>query len=809
MYGNKFPGLTSGTAVNIGPVLLSFDLNMNSGSISVYFSESVFGNFTCMGFTLQSNQSVPATLYNLTTNVLVTNDLSSSTKFTSVLSEEDLNMLKILQIGLSIPSCYLSVIPDITYSISPNALVPHAYSHKISTTDALQVDSLTLDVVPPVCLSFGLDLNQGLLVLFFNEPVDLNTLVTTSITLYASNGGNALQLGVPLSVERTNLTAVSVALQDSDLNAVKLANILHPYDLMLFTTNMVRDMSGNVILGVSLQNPIQLSYFVPDTTPPQLLSFALDYNTNLLTLHFNEVVNTSSIDPSNIQLLSSKNVSTASSFTLTYYSLVIPSTSDDVVVDMNLYRYDALALEADPFIGQSIQQVFARVGEVRDVSGNVLIMSTIASCTSLIKDTSTTPMLESFAWSPFNNSGVPITLVLYFSRVINGSTFACSDFIVQSDGTSSPAESLPIMNNLCSFNASINSRAVIITLSPTFLNNVQLVGTSQTTTFIATVPSPITKGISGNALQRLNAPIEAGPTISEVLLDMVRGTCTVLFSAPIDRSSFASSAVGFYSSTSSSFFYLTNAIQGINGINAASPNVDSVGIIEISASDLITLKLLKVQPQAMYLLIKSSAFVDEYGESNIVIDLNNKFPIAQIIVDNVPPVIQGIQLDMGGQSILFTFDEPVLTSSVDTSKITIQAGPSSQNFVTLSRVPLTSIVGFRNTMAISLTINDDALIKLNQDLAKNISTSYVSISFDCMTDLANNYLNEIPFSQPLQVTAYKADLTPPSLYRFDMNVQVGTMLFYFNEPIVLSSFNTSLLFIQSRIRLSDGVIEFN
>ena len=174
-------------------------------------------------------------------------------------------------------------------------------------------------------------------------------------------------------------------------------------------------------------------------------------------------------------------------------------------------------------------------------------------------------------------------------------------------------------------------------------------------------------------------------------------------------------------------------------------------------------------------------------------------------MDNVPPLIVGIQLDMGGQSILFTFDEPILTSSVDTTKITIQTGPSSQDFVTLSREPATSIVVSRNTMAISLTINDDAVIKLNSYLAKNISTSYVSISFNSMTDLANNFLNEIPFSQPLQVTVYKADLTSPSLYRFDMNMQMGTMLFYFNEPIVLSSFNTSLIFIQSRIRLSDGV----
>lgn len=791
--------------MNVGPVLIDFDLDLNSGGITFYFSESVAANFSCVGFAIQNNYSHPTVLLNLTTSSPVSPFPGSASVFSDTLNSYDLNMLKLLQLGLSIQSCYISVVSALTFSAATDALVAHCYSHEIPPDQAIQVNTLVQDSVAPVCLSFGLDLNKGAIILFFDEPVDTNTLTSTSIILYASSGGNSLQLSNPASVQRFNLTSVSIYVQSSDLNQIKLANIHYPYDLLIFSANTVKDMTGNSVQGVDVSSPIQLSYFVPDTTPPNLISFSLDYSAGLLVMTFDEVVNTTSISPSLIELLSTNNVTLASTFNLSYYSYVLPSSSNAVYVDMSLYRYDALALESDQAIGENIHNVFLLISNVLDVSGNLLQNSPIVSCASLIQDTRTVPSLQSFDWSPISNHTFPITVILYFSRVLNISTFTCSDFIFVSDTTSSPTEVLPLTNSQCNISSNADSRQVSITLSPSFLNGATLIGRSQSSTYITTVASPFTKGVSGNSVARLTTPLPLGPTFSQVLLDMVKGTVTLLFSSQVDRSSFQYTSLGFYSATSSSYFYLTSGGPGIAGFSPSSPNFDSIGILTISAYDLVTLKLLTVQKNQMFALVKADAFLDSFGLPNIIIGLSNKFPISNVIPDNVPPVIQSIQLDMGGQNILFTFDEPIISSSIISSKITVQAGPSSREFVTLSNYPSTSFVAFRNTMAISLSIFDDARIKLNPSLAKNISTSYVSISFESMTDLSGNYLNEIPFNLPLQISTYKPDQTSPTLFRFDMNMQLGTMLLYFNEPVVLSSFNTSLLFIQNRIRLSDGV----
>jgi hypothetical protein len=227
--------------------------------------------------------------------------------------------------------------------------------------------------------------------------------------------------------------------------------------------------------------------------------------------------------------------------------------------------------------------------------------------------------------------------------------------------------------------------------------------------------------------------------------------------------------------------------------------------VQLDHYDLSTLKLLKIRPNLVSVLLKAGAVVDALMQSNVVYSLDNLLPVSELTVDNESPVILNTQLDMGSGSLFFAFDEPVLQTSIDATKITIQSGPSSPHYVTLTAVASSSIVVFRDTMVIKFNRQDAGLMKLDPVLAKDISTSYVSILFNSLTDMSDNYLNGISFTSPLQVSVYKNDTTAPQLYAFDLDMQLGQLVLYFSEPIVLATFNINYLFIQNRIRLSDGV----
>lgn len=149
-------------------------------------------------------------------------------------------------------------------------------------------------------------------------------------------------------------------------------------------------------------------------------------------------------------------------------------------------------------------------------------------------------------------------------------------------------------------------------------------------------------------------------------------------------------------------------------------------------------------------------------------------------------------------------------SSVNISRIDLQvsraiSNASSDNIFHLSGGTVSYVY---ENLTIALTPQDAAKIKLHHSLAKNISTSFLSVDFGSLTDYAGNYLAIIPSTAAFQATKYVNDTVPPVLeyFSFDLSPQpYAQLLLNFSEPILASSFNFSGVVIQSRFARRDGV----
>ena len=62
----------------------------------------------------------------------------------------------------------------------------------------------------------------------------------------------------------------------------------------------VRDMSGNKLDPIPPEMGLMVTLFTPDTTPPELEDFTLDLTQEVVCLTFDETVNASCFDPSQI-----------------------------------------------------------------------------------------------------------------------------------------------------------------------------------------------------------------------------------------------------------------------------------------------------------------------------------------------------------------------------------------------------------------------------------------------------------------------------------------------------------------------------
>jgi len=179
----------------------------------------------------------------------------------------------------------------------------------------------------PLLVSFGLNMNSGVLTFDFSESMSPSSVVTTDFTLQSTgNGSDASAVSFPLTGGNVTTSVVSftieIVLLETDLNSIKALAALAVGTTTTFVSMNVggaKDVSGNNVTAVGSENVLAATSFTQDTTPPELLSFTFSLDTGAMVLSFSETVNGSSFDPTELQLQSAANGTAAgvSALTLT------------------------------------------------------------------------------------------------------------------------------------------------------------------------------------------------------------------------------------------------------------------------------------------------------------------------------------------------------------------------------------------------------------------------------------------------------------------------------------------------------------
>ncbi|KAL5489586.1 hypothetical protein EMCRGX_G018696 [Ephydatia muelleri] len=340
------------------PTLQAFTFALGNGTLSLVFSEYVVtSRFVATAITLQSSAGTPSTSLKLSGGSLLP---SQSLQVLVVkLLDSDLNILKAGQsIALNNDTTYLAATSMTVVDGFNLSLVP------ILTSNALPASQYLPDLVPPTLANFTFDRNTGVLMLTFSEAVNSSTFDVTMIVLAGSGSGGSM------------------------------------YTLL--------DENNNVLAG---SQPIQAFGFIPDTNRPLVISFALDLNSNVLTLSFNETVDASTINPSNIYIQPAANSSALVSLT----GSTVNSTSGQV--QSLIIGFTALnSIKAVPSLA-SLAFLSLTSAALNDTSANrvIAINSTSALRTnSVITKDTTPPSLNGVAFDL--NTGA---LIFTFSEIVD------------------------------------------------------------------------------------------------------------------------------------------------------------------------------------------------------------------------------------------------------------------------------------------------------------------------------------------------------------------------------------------------------
>ena len=122
----------------------------------------------------------------------------------------------------------------------------------------------------------------------------------------------------------------------------------------------------------------------------------------------------------------------------------------------------------------------------------------------------------------------------------------------------------------------------------------------------------------------------------------------------------------------------------------------------------------------------------------------------------------------------------------------------------------TSMQDYAATVTVRLVEQDILELQLLYDLATSSANTHLSLTSMAAQDTAGNRVVSVDSSLAIQVTNFTADVTPPQLERFDLDLDSGFLNLTFNEVIDAVSFTPTLISFSSSnntlaaITLTDG-----
>ena len=793
------------TEDEVNPTLLYFTVDLSEEWLTLVFDETMnASSLNVSGITFSNNESSSSVQleggYVLTPVVggpmLGPNDPIIIIKFDT----DDLNYIKSLT--------DLLTSENDTYITVESYTIEDMNGNQVEIVDLEMADDFVMDTVRPTFDGFDLDMNLGQLRLTFSETVNVSSLNVTGITIQA----NSVSLEPDRFTFTTDVTytndsdwpIITLIIGNSDLNEIKRLTQIATSNTTTFltlTSFAINDMNNNMLQPVYNGNATMVTVFVPDETPPELLSFRLNMDIGNITLTFSETVNFTSLDVLSIAL---QNSSSSDEVNVTLIGGTVTNIINSIYVDVLLSLSDLNELKRIREIAITPNNTFLTIenGSILDMNGNLLIAinSSFALQADDVEEDVTPPVLESFDIDL--DAGM---LVLTFSETVEASSLNATVIALQNEQEAANAT----YQLTGGTNSVLDSTVISLYFSFIDLNNIKAIrdlatNTSGMDTFI-TLDNTTIVDMNDNFVVPIydyNASMvnnftedTTSPELISFDLDMNSGNLSLNFSETVDSLTFMVMEYTFLSTDNISTSIQNYTLSVENLLTGDAVVVLVHQLVPFDFNSLNALPYLATNESNTYLSISSLAIQDMNG--NPVVEINNTegLRVNTFTNDNIRPALDSFDLDMNTGEITLTFSETVNASLLDVTQITFLNLP--ENETQLYSLTDVSFTDSEDWPIIVVTIGDDDLNELKRMniLAIDNETTYLNLTMYTVRDSFNN-MNIPTVSMPVNI--YTPDETPPDLVSFDLNLSTDTITLRFSETVNALSFNPRSLTLQDQ-----------
>ena len=799
------------------PELNTFDLDLNEGTLSLHFSETVNSE------TLDATQVTLLSRANASMNTTFT--FSEETNTSSIdgttlvlnISLDNLNEIKrISSLATSNDTTYLALTDNTVQDMNHNNIVP------IYASDPTPVSIYTADSTEPELLSFSLDYTSETLTLSFSETVQFASVTTAAITISDNSitpvtltGGTVLTPDDPV---------VIIQMIPYDLNRIKYIGIATEInDTFISITNaLVMDMANNSVTEIVVFDALMADEVTQDAIPPELTNFDLDMNHGLITFYFSETIDEYSLIAQEVTLQSSKFGSEGT----TYYNIAMDSVSPlfvknyglEIVFSLDIYDIYNIQELVTLATGPNDTFISITTGFITDTFNNSIVAhnNAMALKVQMYSSDGKCPSLDSFMLD-LNEGLIHIT----FNEPVNTSTFDETEVTVYSEAN---VYSIGHTLTFTTYEGDTYSRFMTVRLSNFDQDTIKYMtslGVSESSTNLYLSMNSV-QDTADNWYCNDTTPIPAynvteditSPRLLNFTIDLNKGTLYLTFSESIQHDTIEYDQISLIFNTNNDsiiYYNLTTGTAMVN--NTISPHIVIVQLTDEDTNEIKYDTELATDDSNTYLAITEDAVVD-YNDNLIEpIEEDNPLPVNQYIADTSSPSIKGFNLDMNQGTLLIEFNEVVNLTSIETTGLVIQSSTVRINgeYHTIQNAR----AEFQTLTEVLLYISSDDLnaIKKITTLATNNTNTYITVDATFVRN--NDDLDVVPIGPDagVLVSVYFDDETTPKLEKFSLNLTSEILSLTFDETVNAKSVVITGITIQSgktnateEVAITDGEI---
>jgi len=586
----------------------------------------------------------------------------------------------------------------------------------VAVVPALKVSDFKDDITTPKLEHWDVDLTEETVTMVFSEAVNLAHFTPAELTFNGAADATAvvtvpsftLTDGTNQALSEDQLTLTFNLVKD-DLDEIKRTDGLLTYDgdsYVEITSGFIKDMFGVDAEPVLADASKAVRTYTKDATPPALVSFEVDMDTDDLILSFSEPIRTTTVHAALRVTLSDPSSDSAESHTLN--DMGDSSTADQLTVTIGMTHADMGAIKVlNNLYKDKLHAALSLANNfATDMAGNGILVEIPAKKALVYRADVTQPKLLNFAVNM--NQG---TITVNFDEPMRASSFTVETPPILTlqggkDILADPAAYQTHVVQSMTWDTATDGTQLILTIDADELNLIKAkedLFSEKDKTYISFDSGMVTDMSTSNnqVVARLGSDglkvAELGfqgdeimPVLLSFELDMASepGVLTLSFSETVDISEIDQTLITLQNGFNAQSTGLVDAVPFLHDgtVNTA---VDSTEIsITLHKTDFHELKLKRIgiSDTTTWLVLGDGFVKDMAGGSSVALvdgvtakkvktgDCGGGAVALHscLVLDNVDPRIDVFDVNMNDGTVDIHFTEPVDAASLDASQLRLQ-----------------------------------------------------------------------------------------------------------------------------------------